>query len=200
MLDSTLTGFVAGLSLIIAIGSQNAFVLRQGLRRSHVALVVAVCALSDIALITLGVGGLGVVIEHAPVLLEVIRWAGAAFLLGYAVLAGLRAVRGEQLDVTKGRGCGSWRTALATCLALTWLNPHVYLDTVLLLGSLASTHGIQGRWWFAIGACAGSIVWFTALGVGARYLAPLFNRRLAWRILDGVIAAVMLALAISLIV
>ncbi|GAB3536877.1 LysE/ArgO family amino acid transporter [Arthrobacter tecti] len=200
MLDSTLTGFVAGLSLIIAIGSQNAFVLRQGLRRSHVALVVAVCALSDIVLITLGVGGLGVVIEQAPVLLEVIRWAGAAFLLGYAVLAGLRAVRGEQLDVTKGRGSGSWRTALATCLALTWLNPHVYLDTVLLLGSLASTHGIQGRWWFAIGACVGSMVWFTALGVGARYLAPLFNRRLAWRILDGVIAALMLGLAVSLVV
>ncbi len=199
MLTSAATGLAAGLSLIIAIGSQNAFVLRQGLTRSNVPLVVVVCAVSDIILITLGVGGLGVVVEQAPVLLEVIRWAGALFLTGYAILAGLRAIRGEQLDVTQGTRKRSWRGTLLTCLALTWLNPHVYLDTVLLLGSLANAQG-DGRWWFALGACVGSIVWFTALGVGARYLAPLFSRRIAWRILDGAIAVVMLGLAISLVI
>ncbi len=193
-------GLTAGLSLIIAIGAQNAFVLRQGLQRSHVALVVAVCALSDLILIVLGVGGLGVAIERAPLLLEVIRWAGAAFLLGYAVLAAVRAVRGEHLDVTGAQEKRTWKAALGTCLALTWLNPHVYLDTVLLLGSLASSHGADGRWWFAAGAGLGSIAWFSALGVGARFLAPVFRRRSAWRVLDGGIAVLMAALAVFLVI
>lgn len=200
MIATAATGLAAGLTLIVAIGSQNAFVLRQGLRRSHVALVVAVCAVSDLLLIALGVGGLGVIIERAPVLLEVIRWAGAAFLTGYAVLATRRAVRGEHLDATAGTATTPWQVALGTCLALTWLNPHVYLDTVLLLGSLASTHGTPGKWWFAAGAGLGSIIWFTALGVGARYLTPLFTRELAWRVLDALIAAVMLFLAFMLVV
>lgn len=200
MIATAATGLAAGLTLIVAIGSQNAFVLRQGLRRSHVALVVAVCAVSDLLLIALGVGGLGVIIERAPVLLEVIRWAGAAFLTGYAVLATRRAVRGEHLDATAGTATTPWQVALVTCLALTWLNPHVYLDTVLLLGSLASTHGTPGKWWFAAGAGLGSIIWFTALGVGARYLTPLFTREWAWRVLDALIAAVMLFLAFMLVV
>ncbi len=200
MIATAATGLAAGLTLIVAIGSQNAFVLRQGLRRSHVALVVAVCAVSDLLLIALGVGGLGVIIERAPVLLEVIRWAGAAFLTGYAVLATRRAVRGEHLDATAGTATTPWQVALGTCLALTWLNPHVYLDTVLLLGSLASTHGTPGKWWFAAGAGLGSIIWFTALGVGARYLTPLFTREWAWRVLDALIAAVMLFLAFMLVV
>lgn len=198
MITTAATGLAAGLTLIIAIGSQNAFVLRQGLHRSHVVLVVTVCALSDLVLIALGVAGLGAAIERAPGLLEVVRWAGAAFLVGYASLAARRALRGETLHTEGGR-TGSWGAALLTCLALTWLNPHVYLDTVLLLGSLASTHGTPGKWWFAAGAGLGSIVWFTALGVGARYLAPLFARRWAWRILDGGIAVVMLALALMLV-
>lgn len=200
MIATAATGLAAGLTLIVAIGSQNAFVLRQGLRRSHVALVVAVCAVSDLLLIALGVGGLGVIIERAPVLLEVIRWAGAAFLTGYAVLATRRAVRGEHLDATAGTATTPWQVALGICLALTWLNPHVYLDTVLLLGSLASTHGTPGKWWFAAGAGLGSIIWFTALGVGARYLTPLFTREWAWRVLDALIAAVMLFLAFMLVV
>ncbi len=200
MIATAATGLAAGLTLIVAIGSQNAFVLRQGLRRSHVALVVAVCAVSDLLLIALGVGGLGVIIERAPVLLEVVRWAGAVFLTGYAVLAARRAVRGEYLDASAGTAVTSWQVALGTCLALTWLNPHVYLDTVLLLGSLASTHGTPGKWWFAAGAGIGSIIWFTALGVGARYLAPLFTRQWAWRVLDAMIAAVMLFLAVMLVV
>lgn len=200
MIATAVTGLAAGLTLIVAIGSQNAFVLRQGLRRSHVALVVAVCAVSDLLLIALGVGGLGMIIERAPVLVEVVRWAGVVFLTGYAVLAARRAVRGEYLDATAGKGATSWQVALGTCLALTWLNPHVYLDTVLLLGSLASTHGTTGKWWFAAGAGLGSIIWFTALGVGARYLAPLFTRQWAWRLLDAMIAAVMLFLAVMLVV
>jgi L-lysine exporter family protein LysE/ArgO len=200
MISVAVTGLLAGLSLIVAIGSQNAFVLRQGLKRSHVALVVTVCAASDVLLIGLGVGGLGVIIERAPLLLDVVRWAGALFLTGYAILAARRAVRGEALDAGGGTRSTSWQAALGTSLALTWLNPHVYLDTVLLLGSLASTHGAVGRWWFAAGAALGSILWFTALGVGARYLAPLFHRRSAWRVLDALIAVVMLTLAVMLVI
>ena len=200
MISTAATGLLAGLSLIVAIGSQNAFVLRQGLRRSHVALVVTVCALSDLLLIGLGVGGLGAIIERAPLLLDVVRWAGAAFLAGYAVFAARRAFRGEVLDADGAVRDTSWKAALGTSLALTWLNPHVYLDTVLLLGSLASTHGAEGRWWFAAGAGLGSLLWFTALGVGARYLAPLFRRRAAWRVLDSLIAVVMLVLAVTLVI
>ncbi len=200
MIVPVAAGLTAGLTLIVAIGAQNAFVLRQGLQRSHVALVVAVCALSDLVLIALGVGGLGAAIQLAPLLLEVVRWAGAAFLLGYAVLAAVRALRGEHLDVAGTQEKHTWKAALGTCLALTWLNPHVYLDTVLLLGSLASSHGADGRWWFAAGAGLGSIVWFSALGVGARFLAPVFRRRSAWRVLDGAIAVLMAALAVFLVV
>ena len=198
MLTSALAGFGTGSSLIVAIGAQNAFVLRQGLRRSHVALVVAVCALSDLVLIVAGVAGIGALVRQAPAVISVVRWLGAAFLIGYGLLAVRRAVRGGRLEVQAERGT-SGRTALGTSLALTWLNPHVYLDTVLLLGSIASTHGLGGRWWFAAGAGVGSIVWFTALGFGARVLAPLFRRRSAWRLLDGAIAVVMITLGISLV-
>lgn len=194
------SGLSAGLSLIVAIGAQNAFVLRQGIQRSHVALVVAVCAVSDLVLIVLGVAGIGVLLDRAPAALVVIRWAGAAFLLVYGALAARRAVRGEQLVLPGDKPTSSRAVVLATCLTFTWLNPHVYLDTVLLLGSLAATHGESGRWWFAAGAGLGSIVWFTALGAGARYLTTLFQRRAAWRVLDAVIAAVMFTLAVLLLV
>lgn len=197
---SIFSGLASGLSLIIAIGSQNAFVLRQGIRRSHVVLVIAVCAVSDLILILLGVAGLGVVIEQAPAAVDVVRWAGAAFLLGYGGLAAGRAIRGGQLAPSAASVNGHWAAALGTCLALTWLNPHVYLDTVLLLGSLANAHGPDGKWWFAAGAGLGSIAWFTALGFGARFLGPLFQRPSAWRVLDGGIAVVMGTLAVLLIV
>lgn len=196
---SVFSGLASGLSLIVAIGAQNAFVLRQGIQRTHVALVVCVCAVSDLVLIVLGVAGLGIVIERAPAVLDVVRWAGAIFLLAYGVLAARRAIRGGLPDQPKALNGGSWAAALGTCLALTWLNPHVYLDTVLLLGSLANTHGPDGKWWFAAGAALGSTLWFTALGVGARFLAPLFQRRSAWRVLDAGIAAVMVTLAVVLI-
>ncbi|GAA1427395.1 LysE/ArgO family amino acid transporter [Microlunatus lacustris] len=199
MLTAALSGFLTGLSLIVAIGAQNAFVLRQGLQRRHVTLVVAVCALSDLVLILAGVAGIGTVVERAPVVLDVVRWLGAAFLLGYGLLAARRAVRGGHLEAAAARQL-STAGALAAALAFTWLNPHVYLDTVLLVGSIASTHGVPGRWWFAAGAGVASLSWFTALGYGARALAPVFRRPGAWRVLDGGIAVVMLALAATLLV
>lgn len=200
---AALAGLGLGLSLIVAIGAQNAFVLRQGLRREHVLAIVLVCALSDAVLIAAGVAGGGALFAAVPWLVDVIRWAGAAFLGAYGVLAGIRALRrpspeavGLRADAATGAGLGA---AIATCLALTWLNPHVYLDTVLLLGSVASTHH-ENRWFFAAGAVIGSILWFTALGFGARTLAPLFARPLAWRVLDAVIALVMITLAVLLLV
>lgn len=195
-----LAGLGTGLSLIVAIGAQNAFVLRQGLRRDHVALVVAVCAVSDLVLILLGVAGVGVLVERAPLAVEVVRWGGAAFLVVYGLLAARRALRGGSLEADPAGRRLSWRAALATCLAFTWLNPHVYLDTVLLVGSVAATHGPEGRWWFGAGAGAGSVLWFTALGAGARLLRPVFGRRAAWRVLDGLIAVVMVTLAVLLLI
>ena len=196
---SLVSGLASGLSLIVAIGAQNAFVLRQGVQRSHVLLVVAVCAISDLVLIVLGVAGVGVLIEQAPAVLEVVRWAGAAFLVAYGAMAAVRAIRGTQAAQPAAGHTGTWAAALGTCLALTWLNPHVYLDTVLLLGSLAGTHGADGRWWFAAGAGLGSVAWFAALGTGARFLAPLFARPGSWRVLDGGIALVMVTLAVMLV-
>lgn len=193
------SGLSAGLSLIVAIGAQNAFVLRQGIQRSHVVMVVAVCAVSDLVLILLGVAGIGILLDRAPAVLIVIRWAGAAFLLAYGALAARRAVRGEQMENPAGKPAAGPAAVLGTCLAFTWLNPHVYLDTVLLLGSLAAAQGEAGRWWFAAGAGLGSIAWFTALGAGARFLTSLFRRRTAWRVLDAGIAVVMVALAVLLL-
>lgn len=218
MLTPLLAGLGLGFSLIIAIGAQNLFVLRQGIRREHLLAVVAVCAVSDAVLILLGVSGIGLVLNAVPWLIVVVRWAGAAFLLGYGLLAARRAQRpsGATLHLDAGapasppaRDAGNTTvrtrparttlaTAVLTCLALTWLNPHVYLDTVFLLGSVASTHG-DGRWAFAAGACAASLVWFSALGYGARYLGRWLDTPRAWRILDGVIAVVMCAIAVSLV-
>jgi L-lysine exporter family protein LysE/ArgO len=191
------SGLALGLGLIVAIGAQNAFVLRQGLRLEHVAAVVAVCALSDLALIAAGVLGAGAALTRAPWLLAVVCWVGAAFLLGYGLLAARRALRPGALRPDAAGARTGLAVTVGTCLALTWLNPHVYLDTVLLLGSMAATYG-RHRWQFAAGAGLGSAVWFTALGYGARLLRPVFTRPAAWQILDGLIAAVMTALALSL--
>lgn len=199
MLLAALAGLGLGLSLIVAIGAQNAFVLRQGLRREHIVAVIAICAISDAVLIALGVAGAGWVFDRVPWLVEVVRWAGFAFLLVYGLLAARRALRPQALAAASGEAPRmSLLTVIGTCLALTWLNPHVYLDTVVLLGSVASTHG-DLRWAFGLGAAVASVLWFTALGLGARMLAPVFARPLAWRILDGIIAVVMVALAISLV-
>jgi L-lysine exporter family protein LysE/ArgO len=197
MVGSALAGFAASIALIVAIGAQNAFVLRQGLRREHVLPVVVTCAVSDLALILAGIAGLGAIITAQPTAVVVVRWAGAAFLLGYAVLAARRAIRPSALTTT-GRAPATLRATLLTCLALTYLNPHVYLDTVLLLGSVAQQH--PHRWVFGAGAAAASLVWFTALCAGARKLAPVLARPAAWRVLDGFIAVVMAAIAIGLII
>ncbi|WP_382304762.1 LysE/ArgO family amino acid transporter [Herbiconiux sp. UC225_62] len=195
---SALAGFGFGLSLIVAIGAQNAFVLRQGLLRRHVFAVVAVCALSDAVLIGVGISGVGLAIDRLPVLMTIVRIGGAAFLVVYGVLAARRALRPSALAPDTTRLTAGLAATVATCLALTWLNPHVYLDTIVLLGSVANSHG-DSRWLFGIGAAIASVVWFTALGYGARLLRPVFARPLAWRILDGVIALVMFAIALSLI-
>lgn len=190
-------GLLTGLSLIVAIGAQNAFVLRQGLRRSHVGLVVAICALSDVVLIVAGVAGIGVVLDRAPGAVEVVRWLGVAFLGVYGVTSLLRARRPQALAV--GDGSVERRGGVAArAVALTWLNPHVYLDTVLLLGSIAGTHGVPGRWWFALGACLASVAWFSALAYGARLAAPRLASPRAWQVLDVLVGVVMLAIAVRL--
>lgn len=191
-----LFGFVTGLSLIVAIGAQNAFVLRQGIRNEHVLPVVILCAVSDLVLIVAGIAGLGALINAHPQLLNVTRYGGAAFLVGYGLLAARRAVHPATLtpsDAAPAR----LTSVLLTCLALTFLNPHVYLDTVVLLGSLAAQQG-EARWLFGAGAAAASVVWFFSLGFGARRLAGLFAKATTWRVLDGLIALTMITLGISL--
>lgn len=198
-LTSAAAGFGFGLSLIVAIGAQNAFVLRQGLRREHVLVVVLICAVADALLIAFGVAGLGTLITSVDWLLLVIELLGGLFILGYGILALRRVFTVETLTTDETTASLSLRAAVLAVLALTFLNPHVYLDTVLLLGSIAATYGDM-RWMFAVGAMLGSLVWFSTLGFGARLLAPLFARPLAWRILDGIIALIMFALATSLLV
>jgi len=197
VLTSALAGFAASIVLIVAIGAQNAFVLRQGLRREHVLPVVVICAVSDLALIAAGIGGLGAVVTARPTTLTVVRWAGAAFLLAYAALAAKRAWRPGALRAAD-RAPATLRATLLTCLALTFLNPHVYLDTVLLLGSIAQQH--PHRWLFGIGAAVASGAWFSALGLGAHRLAPVLSRPAAWRVLDGLIAVVMAGVGVALLV
>ncbi|MBB6241513.1 LysE/ArgO family amino acid transporter [Rhodanobacter sp. MP1X3] len=191
-----LAGLGTGASLIIAIGAQNAFVLRQGLQRRHVGLVVAICTLSDVTLILLGVAGMGLAVQQHAGLLQWLRYIGAIFLLGYGLLAAWRAWRGTSgLQPTSGDiDADRWRVALA-CLGFTLLNPHVYLDTVVLLGSVSTHYAGDAHWWFASGAATASVVWFTGLGYGARLLLPWFRSALAWRLLDAFVAVLMLVLA-----
>lgn len=198
-MSTAAVGFATSLSLIVAIGAQNAFVLRQGLRREHVLPVVLVCALADAALISAGITGLGVVVTAHPDALGLARYSGAAFLTGYGLLAARRALRPSAMP-TSARAPATLPAVLATCLALTFLNPHVYLDTMIVLGSLANHHGIDGRRAFGTGAVAASFVWFFALGYGARTLNRLFQRPRSWQVLDAGVAGVMLLLAAGLLV
>ncbi|MFF0591339.1 LysE/ArgO family amino acid transporter [Streptomyces sp. NPDC003781] len=197
-LTAAAAGFGTGLSLIVAIGAQNAFVLRQGVRRDAVLAVVGICALSDAVLIALGVGGVGAVVVAWPGALTAVGWIGGAFLLCYGALAARRVFRPSGALRADGDAAGSRRRAVLTCLALTWLNPHVYLDTVFLLGSVAADRGPL-RWTFGLGAAVASLVWFAALGFGARYLGRFLARPAAWRILDGLVAATMIVLGVSLV-
>ncbi|MER7330273.1 MULTISPECIES: LysE/ArgO family amino acid transporter [unclassified Micromonospora] len=196
MTASAAAGFSLSIALIAAIGAQNAFVLRQGLRREHVLPVVAVCAASDALLISVGIAGMGTATAEHPAVLTAVRWLGAAFLLGYGVLAARRALRPGALSPAD-RPPATLGATLLACLAFTYLNPHVYLDTVLLLGGVARQH--PHHWVFGAGAAVASVVWFTAIGVAAHRLAPVLARPTAWRIVDGVVALVMTALAAGLL-
>lgn len=195
MLSIWVAGMMTGLALIIAIGAQNAFVLRQGIRREHIGAVVLICLLSDALLIFAGTAGIGALVTRFPTALEVLRWAGAAYLLWWAARSFLSALRPAALTAQAPRSRGS---VIATTLGLTYLNPHVYLDTVVLLGSLANQYG-DGRWIYAAGAATGSILWFTGLGYGARSLSGVLNDPRSWRVIDLVIGLVMLLLAVNLL-
>ena len=201
-----LLGLGTGLSLIVAIGAQNAYLLRLGVVAARRILLSAVllCALSDAILITAGTLGVGAVLQRAPMLMVIIRAVGAIFLIVYGGLSAKRAIRpkGEAIAVpAEGEGSGiRWGTAIATVAAFTWLNPHAYLDTLVFLGSIASEQAPAARWWWVGGAICASFLWFAVLGFGSRFLRPLFSKPIAWRILDAVTAAMMFGIAIEIIV
>ncbi|MGW9114122.1 LysE/ArgO family amino acid transporter [Microbacterium sp. NPDC055683] len=223
MITALLAGLGLCLSLIIAPGAQNVFLLKMGIRREHAIALAVTCFASDILLIGAGVAGFGVVVEHLPWLFQAVKWAGVVFLAGYALSAGWRAVRprGSAIEVAAdapapaaretatgggtataviARPVTTTRTllpAILSCLAITWLNPHTYLDTVLLLGSISASYG-DARWMFGLGAVLGSALWFAFLTALARVAARWLRSPRSWRILDGSIAVVMLALAASL--
>jgi L-lysine exporter family protein LysE/ArgO len=191
-------GFIASFTLIAAIGAQNAFVLRQGIRREHVLAVVALCTVSDIVLISAGIAGVGALISAHPSALNIAKFGGALFLVCYGLLAARRAWRPSSLNPSE-KAPARLIEVLVTCAALTFLNPHVYLDTVVLLGALANEHRDE-RWLFGVGAVTASAVWFVSLGLGARRLAGLFANPVTWRILDGLIAVMMIGLGVLLAV
>ena len=191
-----LPGLLTGFSLIIAIGAQNAFVIRQGLTKKHVLLVVAICAISDALLILLGVAGLGAVISELPWLLEIIRWFGVAYLTWFGIRSIRSAFMTQVLDAS-GVQSASAKTVVLSVLGFTFLNPHVYLDTVILLGSIGNQFG-QDKWWFALGAAVSSILWFSSIGFGAKAASRFMAKPVFWKVLDLVIAAVMFGIAILL--
>ncbi|HMF69173.1 MAG TPA: LysE/ArgO family amino acid transporter [Phyllobacterium sp.] len=199
MLSAALSGFLLGASLIIAIGAQNAFILRQGLLREHVFILSLICALSDALLITAGVAGLGTLIAQSPTLISVVTLGGAAFLFWYASIAFRRAFHTEVLQAATA-GNGNLKVAIGTVLALTFLNPHVYLDTVVLLGGLSARFEGFNRAAYGAGAALASFIWFFGLGYGARLLQPIFAKPAAWRVLDVLIGLVMAGIALSLLI
>lgn len=194
-----LTGLLLGGSLIIAIGAQNAYVLKQGLLRSHVFLVCLICALSDALLITIGTSGVGKIIETHPEWLKAITWFGAAYLFIFGIMSFRAALSNETLHTASKETSQNIKTVITTVLALTFLNPHVYLDTVLLIGSIASPYNSADRLSFTLGAVSASFIWFFSLGYGARFLIPLFSKPSAWKVLNVIIALVMWAIAYQLI-
>ncbi|TCM73593.1 LysE/ArgO family amino acid transporter [Rhizobium sp. BK068] len=198
-ISAALAGFFLGASLIIAIGAQNAFILRQGLLRSHVFILCLICALSDAVLIAAGVAGLGTLVSRSPTLISLVTIGGAIFLGTYAVMAFRRAFHPGAMQAGSPQALGL-KAAVATCLAFTFLNPHVYLDTVVLLGSLSAAYSGADRLAYGLGAATASFVWFFGLGYGARLLQPVFAKPAAWRVLDVIIGIVMALLAISLLV
>jgi len=193
-----LKGIGLGGSLIVAIGSQNAYLLRQALKREFVFTCIAICIICDVALIGAGVAGMGKLITEAPVLLFWIKIGGAGFLFWYGLRAARSAMHPSALVAKDNNTEPDRKKVVAAMLVFSLLNPHVYLDTVVLLGSIGGQQPANGRLYFALGAMLASAVWFSSLGLGARYLTPVFARPNAWRILDGIIAIVMWSLAISL--
>jgi L-lysine exporter family protein LysE/ArgO len=196
-LSAGLDGFLLGTSLIVAIGAQNAFVLKQGLKGEFVLPIVLICSLSDAVLIAAGVAGLGTLVQQSPTLLSVVTVGGTIFLFVYGAQSFLRAIRPGTLEPERG-SAGKLSAAIAACLAFTFLNPHVYLDTVLLLGGLSGRYAGAARAAYGLGAVLGSFTWFFALGYGARLLQPLFADPRAWRVLDIAIGLVMWWLAARL--
>ncbi len=198
MIPAGLTGFATAFSLILAIGAQNAFVLRQGLLRQHVLWICLICALSDAALIVAGVAGFGAVTARYPALPAVLTWGGAAFLLVYGCLRFRAAVAGSG-SMGVAQSTGSLKVALLTCLAFTWLNPHVYLDTLGLIGAVSTGFEGTAKQAFAIGAVTASFVFFFSLGYGARLLSPIMTSARAWVVLDVSIGVLMWLLALGLV-
>jgi L-lysine exporter family protein LysE/ArgO len=195
-LTAAVTGFFTGISLIIAIGAQNAFIIRQGLARNHVLLVVVICATSDVLLIAAGIAGLGVAVSELPWLLEILRWLGVAYLSWFGIRSLSSSLRSQSLEVS-GPANLSVKGALLTVLGFTFLNPHVYIDTVLLLGSISAQFG-DSRWLFGYGAMFGSILWFVSIGWGANFISPFLKSPKIWKWLDLSIAVIMFAVAVFL--
>ncbi|MBM7276410.1 LysE family transporter [Gordonia rubripertincta] len=194
-----IAGLLTGAGLIVAIGPQNVFVLRQGVARRHTGSIVAVCAISDVVLIVAGVAGLGAIVAAHPQVIAVAKLIGGLYVLVLGLLAARRCLRSNEAiaaNAEEAESAGRW-VAVGTALALTWLNPHVYLDTVLTMGAIANGHG-NGKWAFAIGACLASVLWFTTLGGGARRLSHFFASPRAWKILDAVVAVIMIGMAVAL--
>lgn len=194
-----LAGFSLGISLILAIGAQNAFVLKQGLKQQHVFVVCLICALSDAILISAGVAGFGAIAQKFPLIEQIARYAGAAFLFLYAAISFKSAITTDHALKAEGKEVGSATTAALTCLAFTWLNPHVYLDTFVLLGSISTQYQGQ-RLAFGVGAVSASFIFFFSLGYGARLLVPIFTKPNSWKILEFTVGLLMLALGVSLLV
>ncbi len=194
-----LTGLLLGGSLIIAIGSQNAYVLKQGLLKSHVFIICLICAVSDAILITIGTTGVGEIIQNHPDWLKAITWFGAAYLFIFGAMSFRAAFSNQTLQASKTGSSQNTKTVVTTVLALTFLNPHVYLDTVLLIGSIASPYTNEERYYFTLGAISASFLWFFGLGYGARFLTPLFAKPIAWKILNILIGLVIWWIAYQLI-
>jgi L-lysine exporter family protein LysE/ArgO len=192
-----LPGFFTGLSLIIAIGAQNAFVIRQGLTKRYVFTVVAICTIIDASLIALGIGGLGAAIAGLPWLLEVIRWFGVAYLTWFGIKSLISATKNQTMDAA-GVESKSAGKVITTVLAMSLLNPHVYLDTVIFVGGVGNTFG-DNRWFFAYGAMLASLVWFTSIGYGAKAASRFMSKPVFWKVLDGIIAVIMFTLAVTLV-
>lgn len=192
-------GFGLSASLIIAIGAQNAFVLRQGLRREYVFITALICILSDVTMFTIGAAGFGTLVNSNPGLMTGVAWAGAAFLFVYGLLSFRSAWRGASMDVEGNGAQTTLRAVVLTALAVAWLNPHAYLDTIVLVGGIAGQYPWSDRIYFLMGSILASTVWFTLLAYGAGYLAPLFKRRIAWRVLDVGVGLLMWWIALALL-